>query len=101
MGTEAQRAKVYGAVAEHWGEEVAVAIMELLPPHDMDDFARKSDIALLRGEFGELRGELGELKGQFSALSGKVDAQFSKIMVANVTMMFGFSGLAAAAAGFL
>jgi hypothetical protein len=101
-------------------------MMELLPPVDWADMARRSDVAELRsdlvsemrlmdgrltgeigglrgemqamdgrltGEMGEMRGEMGELRGEMRALGSRVDAQFAKLVVANLLTSGALAGL--------
>ncbi|CAN5783503.1 hypothetical protein BH20ACT1_BH20ACT1_09760 [soil metagenome] len=89
--------------------------MELLPPVDWADMARRSDVAEfrsdlvsgmramdsrltgeiggLRGEMGGLRGEMGELRGEMRALGSRVEAQFAKLVVANLLTSGALVGL--------
>jgi len=110
MGIDAQRAKVYEAAKATWGQEVADAVMEVLPPWDHAEVVRKVDlenatVALqsqieglrveLRGEMSELR---GEVRGEIGELRGRIDAQFGRMITVNAAMLFGFAGVAFAAA---
>lgn len=123
MGTDAQRAKLYSTVQEHWGEEVADAMMEVLPAGDPAELARRVDVenmglrleakfgaleakfGKLEGRFGELEGKFGALEGRFGALegkvgelSGRVDSQFGRMITVNVGTMLAFGSVVLAAA---
>lgn len=71
MGNEAQRNRIYNAAKETWGEDVAEAVMEVLPPWDHAEVVRKVDLENLR-----------------LALEAKMDAQFARLIMFIVPMMF-------------
>ena len=48
--TEQSRLNLYESMREHHGEEVAVTLMEMLPPVGWADIATKSDLEHLRSE---------------------------------------------------
>ncbi|MAT06630.1 MAG: hypothetical protein CL424_16455 [Acidimicrobiaceae bacterium] len=72
-----------------WGEPLASALIEAIPPMAPDDYATKHDIehlgVQLRGEMSELRGEMselrGELKGEMAALRGEFRASSRHTLV--------------------
>lgn len=120
MGREVQRAKLHQLVADHWGAEAAELVMDVIPPWDHEEIARKVDvenarlsleasIANLRTETADLRTELkcemAALNGEFAVLSGGLDArferQFNRLAMANIGIMFGFASLLIAAAKFV
>lgn len=127
MGREVQRAKLHQLVADHWGAEAAELVMDVIPPWDHEEIARKVDvenarlsleasIANLRTETADLRtelkcemaalnGEMAALNGEFAVLSGGLDArferQFNRLAMANIGIMFGFASLLIAAAKFV
>ena len=67
-----------------WGEPLASALLEQLPPMASTDIATKQDLEnlaiQLRGEMTELRGEMselrGELRGEMTALRGELIGEF-------------------------
>ncbi len=147
MVTDVQRRTLFDALVNQLGEGPAETMMELLPPVDWADMARRSDVAELRsdlvsemramdgrltgeigglrgemgelrggmramdgrltgeigglrgemgglrGEMGELRGEMGELRGEMRALGSRVEAQFAKLVVANLLTSGALVGL--------
>jgi hypothetical protein len=129
MVTDVQRRTLFDALVNQLGEGPAETMMELLPPVDWADMARRSDVAELRsdlvsgmramdgrltgeigglrgemgglrgeigglrGEMGELRGEIGELRGEMRALGSRVEAQFAKLVVANLLTSGALVGL--------
>ena len=58
--------------------------MELVPSHDRDQLATKTDVALLgselRVEMGDLRGEIGGLRGEMAELRGDMDRRFGEVL---------------------
>ena len=50
---------------------------------------------------GGLDGKIGGLEGQIGRLEGKIDGLYGRILVANMSMMVGVTGLAVAAAKFV
>ena len=88
MSTRSDRFALYEMMREAWGEPLASALIEAIPPMAPDDIATKQDIehlaVELRGEMAELRGELrgemaelrGELRGEMAALRGELVGEF-------------------------
>lgn len=81
------RFTLYEMMRSAWGEPLATALVEHLPPmapadiatrHDLDRLATqlRGEMAELRGEMaelrGELRGEMAELRGEMSAIRAEV-----------------------------
>jgi hypothetical protein len=90
MVTDVQRRTLFDALVNQLGEGPAETMMELLPPVDWADMARRSDVAELRsdlvsgmramdgrltGEIGGLRGEMGELRGGMRAMDGRLTGE--------------------------
>ena len=73
MATGSDRLALYGMMKDAWGEELASALLEQLPPMANTDIATKQDLenlaVQLRGEMSELR---GELRGEMSELRGEL-----------------------------
>lgn len=75
MASSTDRFALYEMMKAAWGEQLATAVLEALPPMASSDIATKQDIenmaVQLRGEMAELRGEMaalrGELVGEFRA----------------------------------
>jgi hypothetical protein len=95
MPTEADRHELRLALERELGRSPATTLMELFPPVDWSEFARRSDIAELRAEINELR---VELKGEISELRADMKGQVTRLVVANIPIMFGTAGLVLAAA---
>jgi predicted nuclease with TOPRIM domain len=83
-------------------------MMELMPPVEWDEIARRRDVEAvslalraemseLRGEFGELRGEFGELRGEFGELRGRMDGLAARIALTNMATSMTIAGLVLAA----
>ncbi len=93
MSTRSDRFALYEMMRAAWGEPLASAMMQAIPPMAPDDYATKQDIEHLavqvRGEMSELRGELkgemselrGELKGEMAALRGEFRASSRHTLV--------------------
>lgn len=83
MASGTDRFALYEMMREAWGEPLATALTEQIPPMASNDIATKQDLdnlaVQLRGEMAELRGELrgemselrGELRGDFAELRGE------------------------------
>jgi len=105
MSIDSQRRLIREAFEEHFGAEIADAVMDHLLPVPWAEVARQESLDALgvsiRGEIAQLRGEvlgeLGKLDGKIGNLDGKIDAQFSKFVAANIASMIGFAGLMLAA----
>jgi hypothetical protein len=102
--SERDRHELYVAAEGALGQQPASTLMELLPPVDWNEIARKSDIAGVRGEISELRGELrefkgemrefkGEMRAEISALHARIDVLLPRIVLANLAMMIALVGL--------
>ena len=109
MVSDSERRQLFSALERQLGEGPAGTLMELLPPVSWADVARRSDLVAVRGEMAELRGEMAELRAELKGemaelrseivrLDAKIDAQFAKLLTANVASMFGVAGLVLAAA---
>jgi len=127
MLSDVKRRELFVAVERALGTSAAESLMQTMPPVEWADLARQADLVALRGEIaefrgelkgeiaelrgelkgemaelkgemGELRGEMGELRGEMAELRSRVDAQFSKLVLANVPIMCGVAGLVLAAA---
>ena len=89
MSTRSDRFALYEMMRAAWGEPLASAMMQAIPPMAPDDYATKQDIehlaVQLRGEMSELRGEMsemrGELKGEMAALRGEFRASSRHTLV--------------------
>src|SRR5690606_13250544 len=93
MASGTDRFALYEMMREAWGEPLATALTEQIPPMASSDFATKQDIenlaVQLRGEMSELRGELrgemselrGELRGEFAELRGEFRASSRHTLV--------------------
>lgn len=77
MTTRSDRFALYEMMRDAWGEPLASALIEAIPPMAPDDIATKQDIenlaVQLRGEVSELR---GELRGEMAALRGELIGEF-------------------------
>jgi hypothetical protein len=62
--TDHTRRRIHAAFEEHFGADIAEALMELLPSSGWSDLARSSDITAVRGEIAQVRGELADLRGE-------------------------------------
>ena len=93
MASGTDRFALYEMMREAWGEPLATALTEQIPPMASSDIATKQDIenlaVQLRGEMSELRGELrgemselrGELRGEFAELRGEFRASSRHTLV--------------------
>jgi len=108
MASDRQRRELYVALEATLGGGPAQTLMELLPPFDWSDVARRSDIAELRGEVAELRGEIGGVKGQIGGLRSEmvgglaevraeIRAQFAKYLLSIFTIVLALAGVVIAA----
>ena len=105
MSTEAERRDLFGALERSLGAVPAATLMELLPPVDWGDVARRADVeaqgVALRGEMaelrGELRGEMAELRGEMAELSARIDGLLPRQLLADVPLAFAVAGLVLAA----
>lgn len=91
MASGTDRFALYEMMREAWGEPLATALTEQIPPMASSDIATKQDVdnlaVQLRGEMSELRGELrgemselrGELRGETTALRGELLGQFAEL----------------------
>lgn len=98
MASGTDRFALYEMMREAWGEPLATALTEQIPPMASSDIATKQDVdnlavqlrgemSELRGEMSELRGELrgemselrGELRGETTALRGELLGQFAEL----------------------
>ena len=70
--TDHTRRRLYAAFEEHFGQDLADALMELLPPGGWSDVARQSDILATRGEIAEVRGEIAQVRGEISEVRGEI-----------------------------
>lgn len=64
---EEMRHEVYDAFKASYGERVAGAIMEMMPPAGIPELATKADLAVLKADFDALQSEFGTLQGEFDA----------------------------------
>ena len=80
MASGTDRFALYEMMREAWGEPLATALTEHLPPMASSDIATKQDVdnlaVQLRGEMAELR---GELRGEMSALRGELRGEFAEL----------------------
>ena len=91
MASGTDRFALYEMRREAWGEPLATALTEQIPPMASSDIATKQDVdnlaVQLRGEMSELRGELrgemselrGEIRGEMTALRGELLGQFAEL----------------------
>lgn len=87
MASGSDRLALYGMMKEAWGEPLASALLEQLPPMASTDIATKQDLEnlaiQLRGEMSELRGEMselrGELRGEMAALRAELVGEFAEL----------------------
>ena len=120
MPTEDDRHELRLALERRLGPGPAATLMELLPPVDWSEIARRSDIAELRAELkvdiadlrvelksdiAELKGDIAELKGDFAGLKGDMaemradmKGQVTRFVVGSLPLAFGTAGLVLAAA---
>jgi hypothetical protein len=95
---ERTRRLVHSRLEDVLGQEVADAMMELLPPVGWGDIATKADLdrfaTELRAEMTELR---SELRGEMSQLRSDVSALLPRLVAANLAGMIGVAGLVLAA----
>lgn len=102
---EVARHRVFEALKESFGEEVAGDMLEMLPPAGVPDLATKDDIAIVRSEMAaiearlrvEIAGVRGELKGEMAGLRVDIAKQFERTV--RVTAVFW--GVTVAVLGFL
>lgn len=66
---EEKRAELYKAFCDSVGTEVTNTFMEMLPPFDWSNVARKSDLDMLRAE----------MNGRFIEINSKVDRGFIEV----------------------
>ena len=107
--SEEQRHDLHDVLRDKLGRESAGVLMELVPTHDRDQLATKTDVAVLgselraemsdlrsemgdlrgdlrsemgniRAEMGALRGDMGELRGEMGELRGDMDQRFAQIL---------------------
>jgi chorismate synthase len=75
MASSTDRFALYEMMRDAWGEPLATAFIEMMPPMASSDIATKQDVenlgVHLRGEMAELR---GELRGEMAALRGEFRA---------------------------
>jgi chorismate synthase len=75
MASSTDRFALYEMMRDAWGEPLATAFTEMMPPMASSDIATKQDVenlgVHLRGEMAELR---GELRGEMAALRGEFRA---------------------------
>ncbi len=75
MASSTDRFALYEMMRDAWGEPLATAFIETMPPTASSDIATKQDVenlgVHLRGEMAELR---GELRGEMAALRGEFRA---------------------------
>jgi hypothetical protein len=97
MVTDAQRRGLYDELTRMHGSGHADTMMELWPPVEWSDVARRGDIAELRGEIAELRGQVAELRGEIhgevGGLRGEMRAHLARLIAANIASMIGIAGL--------
>lgn len=82
MASSTDRFALYEMMKDAWGEPLATAFIEKIPPMAHSDIATRHDVehlgVQLRGEMSELRGEMselrGELRGEMAALRGEFRA---------------------------
>ena len=91
MASGTDRFALYEMMREAWGEPLATALTEQIPPMASSDIATKQNVdnlaVQLRGEMSELRGELrgemselrGEMRGEFAELRGELLGQFAEL----------------------
>jgi hypothetical protein len=61
---ERQRLALDEAAKETWGPEVAVTLMEMLPPAGWADVATKQDLVLVRKDLDVFRADLGVFRAE-------------------------------------
>ncbi len=91
MASQQDRHELHLALERELGPRPAATLMELLPPFDWSEIARRSDIVELRAEIAELRAEVADVR---IGMKGQV----ARIVAANVPIMFATAGLVLAAA---
>ena len=82
MASSTDRFALYEMMRDAWGEPLATAFIEMIPPMANSDIATKQDVehlgVQLRAEMAELRGEMselrGEMRGEMLALRGEFRA---------------------------
>ena len=91
MASSTDRFALYEMMKEAWGEPLANAFIEKIPPMASSDIATGHDVenaaVPLRGEMAELRGELrgemaelrGELRGEMGELRGELLGGFAEL----------------------
>ena len=81
---EERRAEFYQAFCDSVGKNVTNTLMEMLPPFDWSDIARKSDIDRLRLEMtGTTDKRFAEMTGtmdmRFAEMTGTMDKRFAEM----------------------
>ena len=67
--SEDRRIAVLEAATHHWGRDVAVTLMEMLPPSGWGDVATRQQVEGLRTELrAELQVAIAELRADFEGL---------------------------------
>lgn len=109
MGRDAQRAKLYGTVAENWGEEAAETVMAILPPWDSTEVALKSDIALVKSDITNLRvavdARFDQVEAKIDAfrvgMDAKMDQQFARLLIWTIGIVLALASLILSAVAFV
>ncbi len=80
---EQQRHALYEAFSETHGEEVAVNLLEALPPAGLPDLATKDDIALLRRDLQALDDKTAlrfeQVDRRFDDFQAQIDRRFEQV----------------------
>lgn len=95
MPTETDRHELRLALERELGPGPASTLMELFPPVDWSEFARRSDITELKAE---LKGDIADLKVEIADLRAEVKGLVARMVAANVPIVFATAGLVLAAA---
>lgn len=76
--SEDRRIAVLEAATHHWGRDVAVTLMEMLPPSGWGDVATRQQLDALRRELlGQLDREVGALRGEIGALRVELQSEIA------------------------
>jgi len=81
--SEEQRHDLHDVLRDKLGRESAGVLMELVPTHDRDQLATKTDVAVLgselRAEMSDLRSEMGDLRGDLHSEMGNIRAEMGAL----------------------
>jgi hypothetical protein len=80
MASRTDRFALYEMMREAWGDRLASALIEQIPPMATSDIATRQDVenlgVQLRAEMAELRGEMAELRGDLRGEMAELRGEF-------------------------